>query len=369
MISTHNPDDDAPGPSTFRWIDKPSNLTVVVPENEQSEDAGVFCASPEEEPLPPPPPSLLYHLAETSPLSSASSDDVHVSKLRFDHERGHFHAVHSMHDGVRVAVKYGTGVRRSEAEALMLVARKAKHVPVPEVLAVYQHRLDDIDRSPLPSPTTDPNVARENTATYIVMTWVDGTPLDSVWFDLTPVEKEHVVADLAPLLAELRRVTPDEPLMARAPRYIGSAARLPCADPVLAGQGPFADTAELNAALLALAAPHVPAASLALAARVLARTTAQAVVFTHGDIHPRNIVVRRRARGGGVEIAGIVDWETAGWYPEYWEYVNIMQLDDAEWANGSWAGYAQGVLEVKYDAEFLLVETLGRMIRESLARG
>jgi thiamine kinase-like enzyme len=36
--------------------------------------------------------------------------------------------------------------------------------------------------------------------------------------------------------------------------------------------------------------------------------------FTHSDIAPRNIIVRKG------KIAAIVDWETAGWYPEYWEY-------------------------------------------------
>ncbi|KAH9971220.1 kinase-like domain-containing protein [Lactifluus volemus] len=36
--------------------------------------------------------------------------------------------------------------------------------------------------------------------------------------------------------------------------------------------------------------------------------------FTHSDIAPRNILVNNG------KIAAIIDWETAGWYPEYWEY-------------------------------------------------
>ena len=43
-------------------------------------------------------------------------------------------------------------------------------------------------------------------------------------------------------------------------------------------------------------------------------------VFTHGDIAPRNIMVDETHR-----ITGILDWETAGWYPDYWEYSNIMR--------------------------------------------
>ncbi|PYI27471.1 hypothetical protein BP00DRAFT_439157 [Aspergillus indologenus CBS 114.80] len=38
------------------------------------------------------------------------------------------------------------------------------------------------------------------------------------------------------------------------------------------------------------------------------------IYFTHGDLNPRNIL----AENG--RITGIVDWENAGWFPEYWEY-------------------------------------------------
>jgi len=39
------------------------------------------------------------------------------------------------------------------------------------------------------------------------------------------------------------------------------------------------------------------------------------IVFTHADLNLRNILVDDSGR-----ISGIVDWECAGWYPEYWEY-------------------------------------------------
>ncbi|KAL7269000.1 hypothetical protein RUND412_008355 [Rhizina undulata] len=37
-------------------------------------------------------------------------------------------------------------------------------------------------------------------------------------------------------------------------------------------------------------------------------------VLAHGDLAPRNVIVSNG------KIASIIDWETAGWYPEYWEY-------------------------------------------------
>ncbi|KAJ7064126.1 hypothetical protein C8F01DRAFT_1250378 [Mycena amicta] len=36
--------------------------------------------------------------------------------------------------------------------------------------------------------------------------------------------------------------------------------------------------------------------------------------FVHGDLAPRNIIVRN------AKIVAILDWELGGWYPEYWEY-------------------------------------------------
>ena len=50
-------------------------------------------------------------------------------------------------------------------------------------------------------------------------------------------------------------------------------------------------------------------------------------VFTHGDLCPRNILVNESLR-----ITGIVDWEAAGWYPEYWEYINMWKPSgDTDW--------------------------------------
>ncbi|KAF1952359.1 hypothetical protein CC80DRAFT_495427 [Byssothecium circinans] len=50
-------------------------------------------------------------------------------------------------------------------------------------------------------------------------------------------------------------------------------------------------------------------------------------VFTHVDIAPRNIMVDKDAH-----VCGILDWESAGWYPDYWEYANIMKPTmDEDW--------------------------------------
>src|SRR5687768_13941675 len=41
------------------------------------------------------------------------------------------------------------------------------------------------------------------------------------------------------------------------------------------------------------------------------------VYFTHGDLTLRNIMVS--GPPGLCRVTAIIDWEQAGWYPEYWE--------------------------------------------------
>jgi hypothetical protein len=44
-------------------------------------------------------------------------------------------------------------------------------------------------------------------------------------------------------------------------------------------------------------------------------------VFSHGDLSSLNILVK------GEAITGIIDWETAGWWPSYWEYTSAQQVN------------------------------------------
>ncbi|KAF5345293.1 hypothetical protein D9758_008471 [Tetrapyrgos nigripes] len=43
------------------------------------------------------------------------------------------------------------------------------------------------------------------------------------------------------------------------------------------------------------------------------------VYFTHGDLVPQNILVNAST------ITGIIDWSTAGFYPEFWEYCRMYE--------------------------------------------
>lgn len=55
------------------------------------------------------------------------------------------------------------------------------------------------------------------------------------------------------------------------------------------------------------------------------------IVMTHGDLHPRNIMVSweqdqsdEETREMELKVTSILDWDLAGWYPEYWEYLKAL---------------------------------------------
>lgn len=57
------------------------------------------------------------------------------------------------------------------------------------------------------------------------------------------------------------------------------------------------------------------------------------VVFTHGDLTLGNIIL-----SDSHKIEGIIDWEQAGWYPEYWEYCKLLYGVEYnhEWREAGW---------------------------------
>ena len=61
-----------------------------------------------------------------------------------------------------------------------------------------------------------------------------------------------------------------------------------------------------------------------------------AIRFTHGDLTLRNIMIS--GAPGAQKIAGIIDWEQAGWYPEYWEYCKMLYAVhyEHEWRAAGW---------------------------------
>ncbi|OBT63722.1 hypothetical protein VE03_06194 [Pseudogymnoascus sp. 23342-1-I1] len=69
------------------------------------------------------------------------------------------------------------------------------------------------------------------------------------------------------------------------------------------------------------------------------------LVRTHGDLHPRNIMVaweRDDVRGDGekgIRVTSVLDWEMGGWYPEYWGFVKALSTVSSRGAMADWGEY------------------------------
>ncbi|KAH9936576.1 kinase-like protein [Fomitopsis serialis] len=85
--------------------------------------------------------------------------------------------------------------------------------------------------------------------------------------------------------------------------------------------GPFADQTQFKEALFRkvsnLFKYRLPGLR-GLAEPVFAKT--HRIYFTHADLHHNNILVKDG------RLAAILDWEHAGWYPEYWEHTAMEAL-------------------------------------------
>ncbi|KIW77208.1 hypothetical protein Z517_09654 [Fonsecaea pedrosoi CBS 271.37] len=75
--------------------------------------------------------------------------------------------------------------------------------------------------------------------------------------------------------------------------------------------------------------------------------------FSHADVCPRNLIVHNR------KLVVVIDWQFAGWYPEYQEYTKAhYTYVNADW----WARFEQAV--TRYDDELAAERALWRQLEE-----
>ncbi|KAK3905578.1 kinase-like domain-containing protein [Staphylotrichum tortipilum] len=180
--------------------------------------------------------------------------------------------------------------------AAMEFVRVNTTIPVPKILAIY-------DRQP------------SGTA-HILMTQLPGIPLDTALPTLTPSQLTSIARQLASFITQLRALPPSQGPNG-ALHIGGTAPSTPGYDHRLGSQpwGPFPSFSAFHTFLrfgepLADWEPAVAA--------VHARD--YGVRFAHADLAPRNVLVDPREG----RVTGVVDWEFAGWYPEYWEYTKMF---------------------------------------------
>lgn len=242
-------------------------------------------------------------------------------------------------------VKYGVLIDENEGFALFFI-EKMLNIPSPRLLAMF----------------------RDNGKVYIVMDRIPGFNLGTVWSTFTEAEKNDVASQLRHICQSIRSLP--------SPGYFGSLDgshlrhrffRSASKDPKITG--PFNTEAEVGRALALRSREnsqdnlghgwmsdfferHLPGA-----------LAGHPSTFTHADLHPQNILVKRVEKQDGVsegriKVTGIVDWELAGWYPSYWEYASSFV--DFSWGDDWPEAYEKIVTPRPLEAAML------KMLRQDL---
>jgi aminoglycoside phosphotransferase len=225
--------------------------------------------------------------------------------------------------GISLVAKFGPKVTLAEVDAIQYIAEQTD-IPVPMVHASFRCRNEG----------------------FIIMDHIEGCSLDKIWNGLSESEKGGLAADLKAYMNRLRQIPPES--------YIGGIGTKPVPDFILDGadrRGPFEKESDFNRALLNA---YTSRLNNHLAPTLLGMLDAHShkITFCHGDFSPRNIMVHNG------RVAGILDWEYAGWYPEYWEYCKALYT--VSWKN-DWAKYVGEIL-CPYYCEY----AVDSMLREVL---
>ncbi|KFH41870.1 hypothetical protein ACRE_074060 [Hapsidospora chrysogenum ATCC 11550] len=199
----------------------------------------------------------------------------------------------------RVCVKATGLTSLAEASAMRFVAENTT-IPVPKVYSAFEHK----------------------GVVYIVMERIDGHLLTDGWLHRTPESRSRILSSLRPMIQQLRQIP------APAGCWVCNVDGGPIYDPRLPGVkdwGPFPTIDDFHRKLrLDLDEPVYCGRPLGEDfGRLISfhKRHWSSPVFTHGDLSSLNILAR------GDEVVGIVDWETAGWMPPYWEYTSAWHVN------------------------------------------
>ncbi|EAT83716.1 hypothetical protein HBH56_198340 [Parastagonospora nodorum] len=193
-------------------------------------------------------------------------------------------------------VKYGTSVQLSEAATMQFVANHTS-IPVPRIYCAFTH----------------------HKRTYIVMERICGDYVGAGWLKRSEEGKASILSQLKSMIEELRRIPPPEGT------GVANVDGGPLYDVRLPGTsnqfGPFRSIADFHRHLrnnLEAHPDHSPEVTKLISEQGRHQS---GPVLTHGDLSSLNVLAR------GDDVVGIVDWETAGWYPEYWEYTTAWNVN------------------------------------------
>ncbi|KAF3911776.1 hypothetical protein AA313_de0206716 [Arthrobotrys entomopaga] len=211
-------------------------------------------------------------------------------------------------------VKFGEKVRLAEAEAMFLVA-KYTSVPVPKVECAY---------------------VLEGQG-FIIMSYEEGVTLREYWSSATPEQRESVVSQLTNYVHQMRTLIQPSGFIGSVDKSFCSSGIFLFAQDRTITYGPYNCEQEFNEGIVSAIQDSYPmprSSGRKLKTCLddlddsygdhiirhfqflesVRSLKGHRIVFTHGDLHDRNILVRK----DGTLL--VLDFDGAGFFPEYFEW-------------------------------------------------
>ncbi|KKZ65090.1 hypothetical protein EMCG_01330 [[Emmonsia] crescens] len=213
--------------------------------------------------------------------------------------------------------KTGRSVRPSEAEAMRLIS-KYTSIPAPKVVyALFSDTNGDIG-----------------------MTIIPGSSLDKHWKNLDDITKQSLCCQTWDLISMIQQV-PQKPELKHI--FQCAADGSPTLDPLIQDIQQPPTPLETNSQLQSrIYKRYIHFGGSRYKNQLLDMLPHSSFsVFTHADIAPRNIMVNEN-----YQITGLLDWEYSGWYPDYWEYAQIMR---PACQTGDWQSWMDATAPQKWD--------------------
>jgi hypothetical protein len=224
---------------------------------------------------------------------------------------------------------------------MAMIMMRSAGFPVPKVISYGEH----------------PNTPHAPVS--ILMTRVPGKDLGEIYEQLNDEERETIFTELQCMLSIMRNWR--NPWGGdRICSIVGTtlrSVRVPnhCI-------GPCESESDFNNCLLSVASEHsFPSRELyeeKLACAMRMQSMRHDIVFTHGDLKHHKIM----AHNG--HVSGFIDWESAGWYPDYWEFTTAMRFCPRDFW---WYGFVSDLGGSRYMAEMECERALTSLTVDSYA--
>lgn len=225
----------------------------------------------------------------------------------------------------QIVVKYGRGLDALDGQALVYLERHVPGVPAPRLYAMYY----------------------DSEELFVVMQRVPGVRLDGLWPSLTNSDKDSVVETLRCIFDRLRQTEPPRP------PFFGGLDGGAVRHYLFYSQsdeqkhlGPFCDkTAFVKGLTANFRALKEGNSHPVHQARFYESHLPHALrdirpVLTHGDVQRKNIIVAEKEskspNGERTFDIVLVDWEMAGWLPEFWEYFCVSMSSQYDSWEDDW---------------------------------